>query len=910
VHVLAELPKPRYDRSSTQADNPTDQVEQVTTARTSSERGQSRSTLTALYAQRQQAEAALTPDQKKALQDLRVAASSTDSALDLSRIRASIDGIDPDLAKVNREIDACIKTLAPSVRPGALPRLTLTDQSGRPAPGALEQLERQNAQWYAPYAETRRFASSHGLSIEYKRTGDQVTPQFFYQDGKDKHYLNMDASKDLHQEFRRAVESRYEEIERNFNVHILRPGENIAKPFFEDKASEKRWLQGNQLIPARLADLDELIGLQKALEVARPSLEGPKLNVCFLSQATLKGETMPQGQYWKDINGSPTIGLFRERSLGGSQTDHAEAIMEEKGLALHELEHRSQDSSGLTEDKDRLRRLGWIRVEKPPTKDGDIPEPDWVMQGQKGENFKYSIDIREWVRCDAKGNPVNKKGESVDLKSARVSGDYVRNHALVRSADSYCQHPLEQGAQAASLFKTDANKRAELLMTDQTLYRETKTADQKEIDAYYAKHHPGELGVRLPDGSIVTRTPEAEDLVNNFERLFAGFHRENLRHEMNTISDRLQDVHVKLSETGWQDVRKEADYEKLLKSLDAVKPEVADVQRLVQDLERSRFARELQSFIKGERDDLKEYKQLYADTLLQYAVFEVKQGKNEKARELMAAANAIGTPLNLSLSSENLTGEQLQTLFDGLPNLDTVTLANSPMIGDETLARVASLKNLRTLKLVALTGITDGGIAQLANCKSLENLELMHLNLNGSSLKFLGQMPNLQELHIENASGGNAIVDALAGSTSLQKLSLHHTGVNADVFGKIAQMKNLTHLSVDEAGSDAAVRQLLQLTSLQSLALNGTKLTGESINLAKSFPHLTELSLSETSITSADLDSLSPMPLKMLVITTTRTIPPGKAEQIQAALTGAIVMIEGNVPMPLGTLPVPKKYVP
>ena len=171
-------------------------------------------------------------------------------------------------------------------------------------------------------------------------------------------------------------------------------------------------------------------------------------------------------------------------------------------------------------------------------------------------------------------------------------------------------------------------------------------------------------------------------------------------------------------------------------------------------------------------------------------------------------------------------------------------------------------------------------------------------------------MPNLQELHIENASGGNAIVDALAGSTSLQKLSLHHTGVNADVFGKIAQMKNLTHLSVDEAGSDAAVRQLLQLTSLQSLALNGTKLTGESINLAKSFPHLTELSLSETSITSADLDSLSPMPLKMLVITTTRTIPPGKAEQIQAALTGAIVMIEGNVPMPLGTLPVPKKYVP
>src|SRR5262249_15336877 len=144
----------------------------------------------------------------------------------------------------------------------------------------------------------------------------------------------------------------------------------------------------------------------------------------------------------------------------------------------------------------------------------------------------------------------------------------------------------EQGATAGSFFRANAGKRAELLLTDETLYREFKTADQNEIDAYYAKHHPGERGIRLPDGSIVTRTPEAEALVDNFERLFKGFHPKNLRNALNAGSGALLDIHTKLSETGWQDVRKEADYEKVLQSLQAAKGDAAAVQTLVQNLER------------------------------------------------------------------------------------------------------------------------------------------------------------------------------------------------------------------------------------------------------------------------------------------------------------------------------------
>lgn len=176
---------------------------------------------------------------------------------------------------------------------------------------------------------------------------------------------------------------------------------------------------------------------------------------------------------------------------------------------------------------------------------------------------------------------------------------------------------------------------------------------------------------------------------------------------------------------------------------------------------------------------------------------------------------------------------------------------------------------------IGLDHPTDKLLLQIAALPRLRELWLFGTpRVSVDSLKALGDVLTLEDLHLSQTPNTNSALSAWSRLTRLKRLSLDECGVTDDAVVVIDRFRDLEHLSLSgNMLSDAAINAVVNLTKLQSLSLgdNGRdsrsmRITDNAMQKLAGLQAITNLQLNDQPLTGAGLRHLPALPLLSFLV--------------------------------------------
>lgn len=198
----------------------------------------------------------------------------------------------------------------------------------------------------------------------------------------------------------------------------------------------------------------------------------------------------------------------------------------------------------------------------------------------------------------------------------------------------------------------------------------------------------------------------------------------------------------------------------------------------------------------------------------------------------------------LDVSNSSLNGFYFLHHLKAMEYLDL----SSSMIGDDSIEAVASIGAiLRNLNL-GKTRVTSAGVAILVgHVPKLENLSLSHTLVDDLAMSYIGMMPSLKLVDLNNTIINGFIHQDGAGPNLISSLTALHS------------LKGLESLNLECANiKDAAVDPLSNFQELRLLSLKSPSLTDISLYHLSSLPKIRNLGIRDAVLTDSGLFSFRP----------------------------------------------------
>lgn len=198
----------------------------------------------------------------------------------------------------------------------------------------------------------------------------------------------------------------------------------------------------------------------------------------------------------------------------------------------------------------------------------------------------------------------------------------------------------------------------------------------------------------------------------------------------------------------------------------------------------------------------------------------------------------------LDVSNSSLNGFYFLHHLKAMEYLDL----SSSMIGDDSIEAVASIGAiLRNLNL-GKTRVTSAGVAILVgHVPKLENLSLSHTLVDDLAMSYIGMMPSLKLVDLNNTIINGFIHQDGAEPNLISSLTALHS------------LKGLESLNLECANiKDAAVDPLSNFQELRLLSLKSPSLTDISLYHLSSLPQIRNLGIRDAVLTDSGLFSFRP----------------------------------------------------
>lgn len=234
---------------------------------------------------------------------------------------------------------------------------------------------------------------------------------------------------------------------------------------------------------------------------------------------------------------------------------------------------------------------------------------------------------------------------------------------------------------------------------------------------------------------------------------------------------------------------------------------------------------------------------------------------------------------SLDLSKTGIGDKGVASLKNS--KIEALWLRGNPRVTDNCIDTLVTMPNLKKLS-VNDTQITDKGYEKISKIKKLEWLDLSTTKGTGDGLRYIGQMPRLEVLHIEGGPFGLNGIKNLS-KLKLKSLSSNHdksindqclivmskqwpnleslhiasvsiTRTGLECIDNFKQMKNL-NLNAN-ALKDDDVMPILRMPKIISLDLMLNPITDKTIERLVTIPTLRSVDLSECSVTQKGLHLL------------------------------------------------------
>jgi hypothetical protein len=310
------------------------------------------------------------------------------------------------------------------------------------------------------------------------------------------------------------------ELAAKFHVQFSQDGEDAEHQLVRDKDS--KYVAG-ELIHARAPKLNELTGIEAALNRSRPSQlrNGDSDNgvkFYFLTSKYVSDEKSVAHFDQSDLQKQPAILVEPER-LQEFPIRQADAIQQRRpadktmeAYITHELVHNGQHN------------LGWSTIDKLASDFGWVNSSagGWLVRGKDQTYYaldpKFPVSRPYWYLANESGEPVDAKHQPLKAgQRSYVPNAQVRTNALVHPLTNYFIDPYEMMADELTLFRMGNANRANIAKSDCTSYGLLKSLDQSEIDKASG---PGEHYIRDWNGQLVEANPENEAALQKQELKF------------------------------------------------------------------------------------------------------------------------------------------------------------------------------------------------------------------------------------------------------------------------------------------------------------------------------------------------------------------------------------------------------
>jgi hypothetical protein len=146
---------------------------------------------------------------------------------------------------------------------------------------------------------------------------------------------------------------------------------------------------------------------------------------------------------------------------------------------------------------------------------------------------------------------------------------------------------------------------------------------------------------------------------------------------------------------------------------------------------------------------------------------------------------------------------------------------------DEGLRHVGNMTELDELYIWDASSVTDVGVSRLSRLKNLKNIHINHSHLTDSSLALLSSLPRMEAMSLQQNHFSDAGLARLNGKERLKRL---HLGIG------------------DVRITDAGLAHLKDFKKLEILDIQNSQVTTQGLEQLEGLPNLKELWLSGTSI--------------------------------------------------------------
>ncbi len=148
--------------------------------------------------------------------------------------------------------------------------------------------------------------------------------------------------------------------------------------------------------------------------------------------------------------------------------------------------------------------------------------------------------------------------------------------------------------------------------------------------------------------------------------------------------------------------------------------------------------------------------------------------------------------------------------------------------------------------------IDDEMLRSLTSIKKLTSLHVRVESLTAQTASQLGEMPNLEELHLRGSQVDDAMLRALAHSQSLRVLNLPSCVVSPEAIEALRSMPKLKNLRIGiKQGTNQHARAVATISRLRAVHLIGVAVTDEGLQTLAEMRSLESLYIDDSSVTDA-----------------------------------------------------------
>ena len=183
--------------------------------------------------------------------------------------------------------------------------------------------------------------------------------------------------------------------------------------------------------------------------------------------------------------------------------------------------------------------------------------------------------------------------------------------------------------------------------------------------------------------------------------------------------------------------------------------------------------------------------------------------------------------------------------IDRLASLEAVRIGEGS-VDEQVLRELSVLPNLRQ---VALDGLFESAdLSFLPSRQFLSGLEFYNGDISGAALKDIGKCSRLKDLSFYMCRVDGSGIRHLAGLVNLETLNLEYTDVTSADLAELGTLKRLRELELTATKVGGDMQFLSDLENLETLQLYDTKVTAEDLTPLIGLKHLRSLDLGYTDL--------------------------------------------------------------